>query len=239
MVKNDIHEKDVAILLLAGSGTRIYQDIQIKKQFYPINHKELYLYALETFLKSNLFQRIVLVIDGEDQERIAMNLKNKVDIPEDTEIALVYGGKDRNESVYHGLVSLKDIGKDCAVFIHDAARPLLEEEELFTLHKEIREHDALTLMLPMHDSILREKNGKLTYVDRKNMYRVLTPQVFIYSKILSIYENGYDKKDTDDFKKAVDANLDCKLVRGNVENFKVTEIDDLKLLEHLIIDKGC
>lgn len=236
-MKNDIQEKDVAILLLAGSGTRLYEDIQIKKQFYPINHKELYLYALDSFLKSNLFQRIVLVIDKEDQERIAMNLKNKVDIPEDTEISLVYGGKDRNESVYHGLISLKDIGKDCAVFIHDAARPLIEQEELLTLHDRIREHDALTLMLPMHDSILKEKNGKLTYVDRKNMYRVLTPQVFVYSKILSIYENGYDKKDTDDFKKAVNASLDCELVRGEAKNFKVTEIDDLNLLESIIINK--
>ncbi len=237
-MKNDIQDKDVAILLLAGSGTRLYEDIQIKKQFYPINHKELYLYALETFLKSNLFQRIVLVIDREDQERIAMNLKNKVDIPEDTEISLVYGGKDRNESVYHGLVSLKDIGKDCAVFIHDAARPLIEEKELLTLHDEIRKHDALTLMLPMHDSILKEKNGKLIYVERKNMYRVLTPQVFVYSKILSIYENGYDKKDTDDFKKAVMADMDCQLIRGEAINFKVTEIDDLKLLENIIVNKN-
>lgn len=234
---NKIQDKDVAILLLAGSGTRLYGDIQIKKQFYPINHKELYLYSLDAFLKSNLFQRIVLVIDKEDQERIALNLKNKVEIPEDTEISLVYGGKDRNESVYHGLVSLKDIGKDCAVFIHDAARPLIEQKELLELHDEIRFHDALTLMLPLHDSVLKEKNGKICYVDRKNLYRVLTPQVFIYSKILAIYENGYDKKDTDDFKKAVSASLDCKLIRGEAKNFKVTEIDDLKLLESIIANK--
>ena len=237
-MKQNLHEKDVAILLLAGSGTRIFQDIKIKKQFYPINHRELYLYALDSFLESGLFKRIVLVIDGEDQERIALNLKTKVEIPEDCEISLVYGGKDRNESVYHGLVSLKDIGKDCGVFIHDAARPLLDQDEIQLLHQEIREHDALTLVLPMHDSILRERNGKLIYVDRKNLYRILTPQVFVYSKILSIYEKGYDKKDTDDFKKAVNAGLDCKIVRGKARNFKVTEIDDLALLESILTPKN-
>lgn len=233
-----LHEKDVAILLLAGSGTRIYEEIQVKKQFYPIHHRELFLYSLDAFLKSGLFGRIVLVIDKEDQARIARNIETKVEIPEGTEISLVYGGKDRNESVYHGLLSLKDVGQDRAVFIHDAARPLLEQKELFLLREEIRKHDALTLVLPMHDSVLKEKNGKISYVDRKSMYRVLTPQVFVYSKILSIYENGYDKKDTDDFKKAVSASLDCHLVRGQAKNFKITEIDDLKLLESILSPKS-
>lgn len=237
-MKNRYNNKDVAILLLAGNGTRIYQEIQIKKQFFPINHRELYLYALDSLLQSNLFQRIVLVIDNEDQERIVSNLKTKIEIPDETEISIVYGGKDRNESVYHGLVSLKDIKGEFAVYIHDAARPLIQEETLLQLHEEIQKHDALTLVLPMHDSVLKEKNGKITYVDRKNMYRVLTPQVFDYHKILSIYEGGYDKKDTDDFKKAVVNGLDCKLIRGAAMNFKVTEIDDLQLLESVIMSKG-
>lgn len=234
-MKNKFQKRDVAILLLAGNGNRIYQDIQVKKQFFPINHRELYLYALDSLLKSNLFQRIVLVIDKDDQERIVSNLKTKIEIPEGTEIALVHGGKDRNESVYHGLVSLKDMGGDFPVYIHDAARPLISSDTLQLLHDEIQEHDALTLVLPMHDSLLKEKNGKITYVERKDMYRILTPQVFVYSKILALYEAGYDKKNTDDFKKAVGANLDCKLIRGEAKNFKVTEIDDLKLLESIIM----
>ena len=234
MMNKTFAKKDVAMLLLAGSGTRIYQDIQIKKQFYPIDHRELYLYALDSLLASDLFQRIVLVIDKEDQERIVMNLKTKIEIPDDTIISIVYGGKDRNESVYHGLISLKDIEDDFAIFIHDAARPILLQETLKTLHEEIRNHDALSLVLPIHDSILKEKNGKITYVDRKNMYRVLTPQVFCYSKMLSLYESGYDKKDTDDFKKAVKAGWDCKLIRGDARNFKVTEIDDLRLVEQIL-----
>ncbi len=236
-MKNQLAKKDVAILLLAGNGTRIYQDIQIKKQFYPIDHRELYLYALDALLKSNLFSRIVLVIDKEDQERIVSNLQTKIEIPDDCLISLVYGGKDRNESVYHGLISLKDLEEDFAIFIHDAARPLIRQETLMLLHEEILNHDALTLVLPMHDSILKEKKGKISYVDRKNMYRILTPQVFVYSKILSLYESGYDKKDTDDFKKAVKAGLDTKLVRGDASNFKVTEIDDLRLLEQIISHK--
>lgn len=236
-MEKNLNEKDVAILLLAGSGTRIYEDIRIKKQFYPINHRELYLYSLDALLSSKLFERIVLVIDKEDQSRIVSNLKNKVILPEGTEVSVVYGGKDRNESVYHGLISLKDIGYDRAVFIHDAARPLLEMDELSRLHEEIRHHDALSLVLPVHDSMLREKNGKITYVDRKNLYRVLTPQVFVYAEILKLYESGYDKRDTDDFRKAVSKGLDCKLVRGSAENFKVTEIDDLKLLESVLSHK--
>lgn len=226
--------KDVAIILLAGNGTRLFKDINIKKQFYPINHRELYLYALDSFLNSHLFKRIVLVIDKEDQDRIISNLESKVEIDDDSEISIIFGGKDRNESVYKGLLSLKDLSGDPAVFIHDAARALVEKDTLLTLHEEINNHDALTLYLPMHDSVLKEKNGKITYVKRDNLYRVLTPQVFRYSKIIDIYQNGYDKKDTDDFKKAIKANLNCKLVRGKAINFKVTEKDDLELIEKVI-----
>lgn len=231
---NKFTQKDVCLLLLAGSGSRLYQDIKVKKQFYPVNHRELYLYALDNLMKSNLFQRIVLMIDKEDKDRIVFDLKNKVELNDDTEILLVLGGKDRNESVFNGLKSLEDIQGEFPVFIHDAARPIIEKETLEELHEAILSHDAITLCLPMHDSVLKMKDNKITYVNRKDLYRVLTPQVFVYSKIYNIYKDGYDKKDTDDFKKAIKSNLDCFLLRGKSINMKVTELDDLEIIENVL-----
>jgi 2-C-methyl-D-erythritol 4-phosphate cytidylyltransferase len=227
-----MNQKNALVLLLAGSGSRIYKDIKMKKQFYPVLGKELFLYSLEASVESGIFSRIVLVIDKEDKEQVKSIVEKN--IKGDVLISYATGGKDRNESVYHGLSSLKPVEKDEIVFIHDAARPLLTKEILSSLLEGMKNHEALTTVVPVHDSLLKEVDGKITYVDRKDMYQIQTPQVFLLDKILSLYENGYDPSDTDDFKKAVKANLVCGLVRGSQNLFKITEIDDLRLLENIL-----
>lgn len=223
----------VAVLLLAGRGNRLFDDIHEKKQFYKIQGKELFLYALESLLKPGFFRKIILVIEKEDEGRVTEILK-KESLPEGLEVSFAYGGKDRNESVYNALLSLQEEEGDFPVFLHDADRPLIKEEVLNTLYEESFRYEALTTALPIHDSLLKEKEGEITYIDRNNLYQVQTPQVFSYRKILKIYSEGYDPRDTDDFKKAVRAGLSFHVVRGNILSFKVTEKDDLELLETVI-----
>ena len=223
--------KNALILLLAGSGSRLYSSIQVKKQFYPIQGKELFLYPLESFVMSSHFQEIVLVVDEEDEKKVDSIVKKRFP---SLSFTLVKGGKDRNESVYHGLLSLK--GKEVdKVFIHDSARALISEKEISDLVQASLQFDALTLVVPVSDSLLREEDGKIRYIDRKNAYRILTPQVFSFPKILDLYEQGYDSLDTDDFSKAIKNHWSYFLVRGDVRTFKVTQEDDLRLLESVLM----
>ena len=101
----------------------------------------------------------------------------------------------------------------------------------------MKDHDALTAAIPVHDSLLRETESGIEYIPRDGMFQIQTPQVFRLRKILSIYEQGYDPNDTDDFRKAVKAKLSCAIVRGESDLFKVTEIDDLRLLESVLRGK--
>jgi len=224
------------VLLLAGKGTRLYEDIGVKKQFYLLNGKELFLYTLERMLDVGFFTDIVFVIDDEDKEKVKEALK-KVSVPQEISLSFALGGKDRNESVYHGLEKLKETyGKeDFPVFLHDADRVLVNSNVLRELFEESRHYKALTTVLPVHDSLLKEKDGEITYVDRSSLYQIQTPQVFAFQTILSLYEKGYDSSDTDDFKKAVKAKVSYHLVRGDIATFKVTEKDDLSLLEKILV----
>lgn len=222
------------ILLLAGSGSRLYDKIHMKKQFYPLKGKEMFLYPLRSALDSSLFSKIVLVVDEEDKDKVAGILKREFP---NQEFLIACGGKDRNESVRNGLFLLKDIAKkDSYVFIHDSDRVLLSSSFLERLSHDVEGYDALTPVLDLHDSILKEKDGGIEYLDRTDVKLIQTPQVFLYSKIESIYENGYDSKDTDDFKKAVAAGLRVRISKGLYENFKVTTIDELSLIQRIFKD---
>lgn len=226
-----MNSRNSFVLLLAGKGTRLYSHIQEKKQFYRIEGKELFLFALEAFLSCPSFKQGVLVIDKEDEARVKGILKEKIhsDIP----LVLTYGGKDRNESVLHGLEALKETRPDF-VFIHDAARPLLSQDALNRLLEGEKNYEAMTLALPLRDSLLKEEGEKISYLNREHLYRVQTPQVFAYPKFLALYEQGYDPSDTDDFSKAVRNHFRCALIPGDPLLFKVTDYQDLLLLKKLI-----
>ena len=139
------------VLLLAGKGTRLYEDIGVKKQFYLLKGKELFLYTLERMLDVGFFTDIVFVIDDEDKEKVKEALK-KISIPQEIFLSFALGGKDRNESVYHGLEKLKETyGKeDSPVFLHDADRVLVNPDVLRELFEESRHYKALTTVLPVH-----------------------------------------------------------------------------------------
>ncbi len=218
------------ILLLAGSGSRLYEKIHIKKQFYKLQGKEMFLYPLNSAVTSNMFSHIVLVIDKEDEDKVKEILKREF---KNHEFILTYGGKDRNESVKNGLLALKGLNDDSYVFIHDSDRVLLSKEYILELSKAIQGYDGLTPVLSLHDSILKAKDDDISYLSREDLYLIQTPQVFSYKKILDIYENGYDKNDTDDFKKAVSKKLKVRIYPGLYENFKVTTIDELELLKRI------
>lgn len=219
------------ILLLAGSGTRLYSKIHMKKQFYPLSGKPMFCHPLKSAIESDLFSKIVLVIDKEDEEKVK-NIVRK-EYP-DICFLYAYGGKDRNASVQNGLSALKGHSRmDATVYIHDSDRVLLSASYLLQMDEEFRGYDAMTPALSLHDSILRSEGNQISYLNRDGLYLVQTPQVFRLDKILSLYEHGYDQKDTDDFKKAVTAGMKTHIIPGKYENFKVTTIDELALIERI------
>ena len=227
--------KSFLLLLLAGNGSRLYQDIGEKKQFTNINDKPLFLYSLISFLESKLFDKCVLVIAKEDEDIVVSYLK-KFNISLEN-IILSYGGKTRNESVLNGLNTLIKLAKDeDKVFIHDAARPLIDVKTILEIYYKSLNLDGLTPIIKIDDSILSKENG-IKYVNRDKYFKVATPQVFTYSRIIEAYKN-YDNLSTDDFSKLLNRGYKVDTILISKRTFKVTTIEDMFLLKaYLNIEK--
>lgn len=217
---------NIFILLMAGTGLRLAKYIGIKKQFYKIGDKELFLYPLKTAIESKIFDKFVLVINKEDK-----NVVDNILSREKINCVIVYGGNTRNESTKNALLSIK-AKEDDNVFIHDADRVLLTKELLLKLNDEIKNVEATVPVIKISDSILKNKDG-IEYVDRDNLNLVQTPQVFKYKVIKDIFLTD-DEVNTDDFSKAVKCGRKCSVIEGDPINFKVTTIADLKMLEKIL-----
>lgn len=104
----------VAILLMAGSGTRFGS--QIPKQFHRLSGKKIYQHTLDKFLNTQLFSRIILVCAPEyikqTQKETSFN----------DQVYVVAGGQSRQASSLKGLLACPSHTE--IVVIHDAVRPL-------------------------------------------------------------------------------------------------------------------
>ena len=130
-------EKCTAIVLAAGQGKRMHSKIQ--KQFLEVkNHPVLY-YSLKCFQESPLIQDII-VVTGED---VLSYCKDKiVEKYAFTKVKkIIPGGKERYDSVYAGLLACEDCDY---VFIHDGARPFINDDILQRAYNEVVKTDKNT-----------------------------------------------------------------------------------------------
>ena len=94
--------------MAAGKGIRFGS--KVPKQFIQYKNKPLFMHSIDTAIKSNLFKKIILVLNKPNFFK-----KNKI-------VEVIKGGNERYISSKKALDYLKN-KKVNNVFIHDAARP--------------------------------------------------------------------------------------------------------------------
>ena len=140
--------KNVAILLAAGSGSRMRSEV--KKQFICINNRPLMSYSLEAFEHSEVIDSVILVTSVEDIDYCREKIVEAYGF---TKVkAYVPGGRERYHSVMAGLDAIASLGGADYVFIHDAARPCIDEEMLVRLYDEVRVSEACVAAVKSKDT---------------------------------------------------------------------------------------
>ena len=229
--------KCVAVVLAAGSGQRMMS--KTKKQYMPLLGKPLLYYSLNAFEKSDIITGVVLVTSSEDIEWVRENIVDKYHFKK--VMSIVPGGKERYHSVYEGI---KNAPSDTDyIFIHDCARPMIDEDIINRSYKDVLEHKAVVVGMPAKDTVkIADEEGFVKDTpDRKKVWVIQTPQVFDHTLIRSAYEGLIDKEDellknnvniTDDAM-AVELITGSKvfLSEGSYENIKVTTPDDIAVAE--------
>ncbi len=223
-----------AIVLSAGVGSRMKSDIP--KQYMDLAGKPVIYYSLKAFEDAG-FSSIVLVCGKDDVEYCQNEIVKKHNLKNVT--AVVPGGKERYHSVFEGL---KAVGEADYVFIHDGARPMLNQDIISRLKDAVVKEDAAVAGMPVKDTIKIVDNE--AYVadtpERQYVWQVQTPQCFAFSIIYDAYksiiqdeEEGWTiPKVTDDamvLEYATDHEV--KMVEADYRNIKITTPEDLLIAE--------
>lgn len=218
------------VILLAGSSTRFKSSV--KKQFFEINNKPLFYYAINSFEKSKAIDEITLVVE-ESLINEYKNFINKVGFKKIKNI--VSGGKERQESVYNGLQAL-NLDENDIVLIHDGARPIVPLDVIDNCIKEAKKYDAVTTAIKVEDTIA-SINSELDIQDfpnRDTLYRVQTPQVFKFGLIKRAHEESKNQCLTDDAQLVKKLGKNVKVVEGNKIMNKITTIEDINFVKEFI-----
>lgn len=213
------------ILLCAGSGKRT--GLKYNKIFYKINNQTVYEMNISHFLEDNRCKQIIVVTKENEIDDIRT-------LVNDSRIEYVFGGKERQDSVYEGLQKVKENH----VFIHDGARPYVSKQSINDLVECLKTYDAGLLMVPCKDTIKEVKEGMVVKtLKRETLMQAQTPQVFKSEDIKVAYQKAKDEGyvATDDsqlFERYIDK--DIKAVLGDYSNLKITTQEDLSQYETIV-----
>lgn len=207
-----------AIVLCAGKGSR--SGLTYNKMLYRFKNKTVYEMSMEIFLNDERCKQIVVVTKEEELDDLKKLISSK-------KIDYVFGGKERQDSVYNGL----QVVKEDYVLIHDGARPYLKKENIDDILECLNKNDACLLVVPVKDTIKVCIDGNiLKTLPREQLVQAQTPQAFKTELIKRCYQKGKDKNyiATDDASLVeYFENIEVKAVLGSYSNIKITTPDDL------------
>ena len=221
---------NVAIILAAGNGTRLSNNI--KKQFIKIHDKQLFLFSFDSFCSSNI-DKILIVSSKED-----INYVRSLVSSNEKFLDVIAGGETRQQSVKNALDYLKGIlADDDVILIHDAARPLIKFPLINEVINKTIEYDCCSLILPIKDTIISLSNNNYeSTLERDKLASVQTPQGFKFKIIYEAHLKAIHSSATDDAQLVKSLGLNIHLIKGDEENFKITTNEDLNYFEYIL---GC
>ncbi|MCL6558299.1 MAG: 2-C-methyl-D-erythritol 4-phosphate cytidylyltransferase [Firmicutes bacterium] len=222
----------MAVVPAAGQGGRM--GTETRKQFLPLAGIPVLGHVLRVFEESPFIQGVVISAAPDEleycREQVVLRLGFK------KVSAVVPGGKERQDSVYNGLLALSS--DTDIVVIHDGARPLLTAGDLAAVTEAVRIHGAATLAVPVKDTVKVAGESGFVYetLPRGRLWLTQTPQAFNYRLLLDAHHRAREagRAGTDDAGLVETAGHPVKLVMGSYENIKITTPEDLVVAEAIL-----
>ena len=219
------------IIAAAGSSTRMGSDIS--KQLIKISDKTVLEYSIEAFSSVNDVKEIIISTKNEEKALVEALVQKYEKVK-----YVTVGGQIRQESVKNAVEFLSHESE--IVAIHDAARPLISQEDIEGIIKCASVHDAVCPVSRVTDTVKEAHNGIITNtLDRDKLFLASTPQTFktdLYKNALSKINDG--QIITDDCSIAENAGFKvCTYILKN-DNIKITVQEDIKRAEAILNARG-
>lgn len=222
-----------AVILAGGRGTRM--GTETPKQFLEIAGKPMIWHTLKAFEESDADELVLVAPEG-GAEYCRKEIVEKYGFRKVRHI--VEGGAERYDSVYAGLLALRDSG--CSlVAVQDGARCMVTPDIIRRSYEAAEQYGACVIAVPSKDTIkLADDEGfAAETLPRQRLWTIQTPQTFRYDLCLKAYSimmsSPETKEGVTDDAMAVERFTDTKvkLVMGDYRNIKVTTKEDLAAAE--------
>lgn len=224
--------KVTALIPAAGMGKRMGR--AVAKQFLLLGDKPMLAHTLLAFQRAPEIDEIIPILSQEDLDNCLRDIIEQFHI---TKVkTLVVGGRERQDSVSHGLHKLE---KDTAiVVVHDGVRPFVTSEMIKEVVDLAKKGQAAAVGVPIKDTI-KEVNtdGMVLHTfDRSRLWAIQTPQAFPVKTLKGAYREAADSHfyGTDDATLVERTGVSVRVVRGSYENIKITTPEDLVVAEEIL-----
>lgn len=222
-----------SVIAAGGSSDRMGG---VNKLLHEVAGKAVLVRSVEAFILAQRINEIIVVVSPENYDACSEVLKSAGIL---NRVSLTTGGKTRSESVRNGLHAASkhtDI-----VLIHDAARPFVSEELIDNCIEAALEYGAACAAVPLTDTLkAADKKGMVKKtLSRENLFRIQTPQAFMYRDILKLHNKAAVRglKVTDDASIAEYFGFEVFIVESDYSNIKITTKTDLISAEALALHR--
>ncbi|MBI2661288.1 2-C-methyl-D-erythritol 4-phosphate cytidylyltransferase [Candidatus Woesearchaeota archaeon] len=227
------------IIAAAGKGARM--GINSNKVFLTLAGRPILYHTIKVFENCSAIDDIIIVTKKEDIDEIN-NIKNNNNFKKIKNI--VIGGIERQDSVYNGLMSIKN-GKNNddnnIILVHNGSNPLVKENEIIECIENARIYGAAVVGFPVKDTLKEAKENIIVKtIDRTNLWQMQTPQAIQYGLFIKAFENAKKNnlKFTDDVALVEAIGHKVKIVQCSNENIKITTPEDLKIAEGIMMKRS-
>ena len=216
-----------AVIVAAGNASRMGG---IDKIMADLGGEPVIVRTVRAFQEAAVIRGIV-VVTREDLIRPVSDLCRNMD----KVIAVVAGGKTRQESVMLGLNVLA--GEYDLAAIADGARPFVSEALIDRTVRAAHSYGAAVPALGVKDTVKVEKGGFIAATpERKTLKAAQTPQVFDFDLLRGALAKAEKEgaEITDDASAVERLGFPVKLVEGDERNIKITTPFDLRVGKMLL-----
>lgn len=216
--------ENVAVVLASGMGKRFGGEIA--KQFVEINGKLVVEYSVDVFSSFGEIEK-VLVVCGAGHQEFVRDVFRK-----NAKVEVIEGGLERSDSARKAIDWLAQMPPK-NVLLHDAARPLASKQIIQNCLNELKNYEAVLVAVPVLQTVSFVEGEQIVEIPkRENVFVHQTPQCFRF-KVIQNALNKSNELFTDDIS-AVFGKCKIKIVKGSVDNIKITNQQDVTIVKEIL-----
>ena len=227
---------NIAMIIAGGIGARMNQDIP--KQFINVYDKPVIVYTMEAFQRHPEIDAIEIVcVDGWHEVLRAYARQFGIAKLEN----IVSGGSNGQDSIRNGLydIVLRHHEEDDIVLIHDAIRPMVNQEIITDNIRVCRKYGNAITVVPCTAAMLKTYDALSTteQVARDNLKITQTPQAFFLNDIVEAHKEALNRGITNSVASCtmyIELGRKLYMSAGSEKNLKLTTTEDIEIFKALL-----